>query len=797
MNENGGVRTFEEIVSKELGLTKDYFKIGKIGSNTKNFVDFTAADRKNYIGTFLNIEDIIKKYNIANAKLKALKKDITSISGELSKFKEPEVIETEIKQIEELSNNIDAELSGLYKEEGALSEVVKRSIKELDGISLEHLKNRIDEKKRDLEENKNLKNELNADVEGIENIEESKNVLDDEIQNLKTEMQINNSKIQNQNLLISEFKNKLDSTTIQLNNLGNPEDIQKLETTIIELTNDIVETKTKILNNPESKIVNEMLKNKKDISAYLERFINFTDFVEKYFKELSSNSIMNIKSNIECFFEDDFDENFRRQILTVKNLLNSKQSLLISQQKERGIKEGHVCQLKNLEKRPEQCSIDDCPFIKEALLHKNVLNEISEKDVEILQTKKDIEDFTIKLENLQEYQNLYLNFQEFYKNLRPRENDIFNILIKDISLVEWLKEPIFKFQARRQEIISNVNDSILLFNSYSSLSSRLSTATESKKIMEDSDSTVREKYISDIAEFTEKIKNLTDEVECVKQLNQKLSETISMKTQLSEKYLKYINAVKNIASISTMLSTTNSEYTKYKELYDESSEASTKLAEVQKKISELSTLKSNKTLSLDKLKAALTQVNILKDKLTNLNKMFNPVNTIVASLSPTSGIPLILIKTYLEETEAIANELLSIAFGEDFRIKFLTTEKEFSIQVQSKENIKSDIKMASQGEVAITTISLSLALIEQSIGNYNILCLDEIDGPLDSKNRTNFMDILDGQINKLGIEQVFVISHNDAFDVAGMDLILLNGNNVNLENESFMKNKNIIFNVER
>jgi DNA repair exonuclease SbcCD ATPase subunit len=50
--------------------------------------------------------------------------------------------------------------------------------------------------------------------------------------------------------------------------------------------------------------------------------------------------------------------------------------------------------------------------------------------------------------------------------------------------------------------------------------------------------------------------------------------------------------------------------------------------------------------------------------------------------------------------------------------------------------------MASQGEIAITTISLSLALIEQSIGAYNILCLDEIDGPLDGDNRNNFINII-------------------------------------------------------
>jgi len=89
-----------------------------------------------------------------------------------------------------------------------------------------------------------------------------------------------------------------------------------------------------------------------------------------------------------------------------------------------------------------------------------------------------------------------------------------------------------------------------------------------------------------------------------------------------------------------------------------------------------------------------------------------------------------------------------------------------------------------------------LALIEQSIGAYNIICLDEIDGPLDINNRTNFIDILNSQISKLGIEQVFVISHNDAFDAAPLDLILLKDNNVNKNNAGFMANKTIIFENE-
>ena len=97
--------------------------------------------------------------------------------------------------------------------------------------------------------------------------------------------------------------------------------------------------------------------------------------------------------------------------------------------------------------------------------------------------------------------------------------------------------------------------------------------------------------------------------------------------------------------------------------------------------------------------------------------------------------------------------------------------------------------------MALTTISISLALIQQATGDYNILCLDEIDGPLDKDNRENFINILNSQIKKLGIEQVFVISHNNAFDICEMDLVLLDGNTVNKDDPVFMENKTIIFDI--
>jgi len=196
---------------------------------------------------------------------------------------------------------------------------------------------------------------------------------------------------------------------------------------------------------------------------------------------------------------------------------------------------------------------------------------------------------------------------------------------------------------------------------------------------------------------------------------------------------------------------------------------------------------------LMRTQSILSNIVSLKDKQKLLESDYNALKSIKDALDPNKGIPLYFIKSYLEKTKDITNQLLDLAFGGNFEISFVTNASDFFIQVRAGENVKNDIKEASQGEVALTTISISLALIEQAIGKFNILALDEIDGPLDTSNRENFISILNKQIDKLRMEQVFVISHNNAFDLEPMDLIILKGNNVNKDDSTFMMNKNVIF----
>ena len=148
------------------------------------------------------------------------------------------------------------------------------------------------------------------------------------------------------------------------------------------------------------------------------------------------------------------------------------------------------------------------------------------------------------------------------------------------------------------------------------------------------------------------------------------------------------------------------------------------------------------------------------------------------SLSSKQGMPLHFISNYLNNTEEITNELLDIAYdGKIFIDSFNITANEFNIPFYNNGVRLEDVKYASQGELSFLSIALSFALSRQALSKYNIMLLDEIDGPLDSTNREKFIRILEEQIEKIHSEQNFLITHNNMFSYYPVDIIDLSEEN--------------------
>ncbi len=164
---------------------------------------------------------------------------------------------------------------------------------------------------------------------------------------------------------------------------------------------------------------------------------------------------------------------------------------------------------------------------------------------------------------------------------------------------------------------------------------------------------------------------------------------------------------------------------------------------------------------------------------------------------PAKGAPVEFLREFLDSTRDSVNDLLDVAMQGEFRIGFSLSESEFRIPVsRSSGRVIPDVTEASEGQLALAKTVLSLALVRQVVqatGRYNVICLDEIDGPLDKeRNRERFAEIVDRLSIELGLEQLFMISHNDNFATAPAGLVLLPGHSMPISDRAFMQNKLVL-----
>ena len=187
---------------------------------------------------------------------------------------------------------------------------------------------------------------------------------------------------------------------------------------------------------------------------------------------------------------------------------------------------------------------------------------------------------------------------------------------------------------------------------------------------------------------------------------------------------------------------------------------------------------------INEKKSALDEKEILEDK-------FEYVEIIKESLSSTKGIPLIFIQLYLKNIQSIANNIIHHMFGENLTLlDFVISEKEFSIPYMVNGIQVKDVSLASQGERSAIVMGLSFAMLQQYMAIYNVMLFDELDGPLDVRNKKKFIEVVEKQMKSINAEQVIMITHNNIFENYPVDLILTSDNN-----ESNFNNSNIIWSV--
>ena len=794
LNDSGLVTQFDEIAEKEFGITKEYFEMGRIGSNTKSFVDKTTAERKSYITTFLNIDDIKEKYDIVKKRLAAIQGEIDNVGNNLGQYRPIDELQASLDVISTDLQTLNSEVMKLSEEKGVAMSDVQHADKDLTSYrSKEELEACISEKNDAINSSTALMSSIEGSVSDIKDkTDDDLSKLDQEIRELEAAVKVVKSKIEGQVIIQKETENEIARIERELEGLGKPEDIEFYAKTIEEATAKKERLTASLKANPAGQLLWALRKaGRVDIDSMLEKLRNFTDFIEKYYTDLVAKTFSVDTTNLEEFMKDDFKTILDTFSANIRTTLESKRSQLEAKKTARGGLEQHVCQLDNLKKRPAACTIDECPFIREALLHKNVFNELSACDIEIESINVDIARLESSAENLSRLITIYSNFKVLYDTLGPRTNELYVDFIKGSSLLDMVEAGLAQFQEKRQTFFDNVTSAKDDLQGFEECIQTIRKAEADKKECENTE--VKAKHQEDLSRALAHKEKIETEIAALNEEKTAKEAELTAKETLASNIRDYFSARSKLNSNKTMLSSATTDLKKVVELVAAKLTAESKLNEIQAKLSLTEEKRDAAMSTKNSLEADLINAKKLSARAASLQTEKAPVSLISDILNPNKGIPLIFTQTYLNETEAIANELLDIAYHGEFKVKFVTNEKEFKIQVVAKNNQKDDIKLASQGEIALTTISISLALIQQMIGDYNILCLDEIDGPLDKGNRASFIDILMTQTDRLGIEQVFVISHNDVFDTVPAGLVLLPGNSVDQTDANYMKDKVVLF----
>ena len=416
--------------------------------------------------------------------------------------------------------------------------------------------------------------------------------------------------------------------------------------------------------------------------------------------------------------------------------------------------------------RPNNCPEDKCPYF---FLYDLIFgqNKKSDKSITSLNNEKELLDNMSYVKTNIDYIFMILNTN---KTLISKGNipyfkidNIFKSLLTGSSIYD---EDDFT------DMISDIEE----YEEYLSLGVKVKELKTELNLLKSNSSIIE----STKKELDSIESNVNDIMSKIHELNIKNSfieneiQNINNHRESLIKYSEYMNIINSsndrIQSIITISLTKESILKNVSILSNESKELNKKLEmtvwEIDKYNNELFNLKV-------KLKDFIS----LTEEHNLLNEKFDDINILRESLSATKGIPLLYMQLYLKNTKMFVNDLLRVVYSDNFEIDdFDINETEFNIPY-IKNNIRiSDVMYASQGEKSFLSLALSFALINQSIKDYNILLLDEIDSTLDTRNRAMFLNILEKQMESINSEQVFLITHNNVFENFPVDLIVTTKN---------------------
>lgn len=745
LNENGTVTMFKDVVEYKLGVTESYLVLLSVGNSMSSFVDFTSADRKNFATKiFTDLAIFQEYYKKMSGKVRNMKTLLNNVVDKLNKYSGTDK--------NELKTQLDTVLKSLDQMNSKRSTVLQ---------SIGKIQNQLDTYRDTIDEYKELQGKVSGFLNDLDSLRKSKTIdkskaeLQKEFTNLSKSLSDTEIDLVEARTKASSLLDKKESSMTQIRELEDR--IRRMETNLdIHEMEELLESIDTKLSNISGIHIDKFHGVTKDnlikIQIHLDHMQSMCD---RLLTEVIDESVI-----LDIYDKFKKDNNLYKKLEDKFNQTGSK------------IQNFNIVNLTRLisEKKPiVNCdSAKGCSYYEFYQDYIRIINQTEEE------TNHELNKMKSELSTIEDCMRVTAILSDIMKYIKKHDiilsspQEIFDpsqfiddfMYCRDCynkkTLIEYIDQ--LELLEQKTELLAkrkSVSDNIAQYKSNESIINDMKADIE--------------KHQTTITTLEGEIANYSTSVSVFE------SEVSIMKRQLDEieKNLEICNQIDDVMSkleiIKSRTSNMKDNIDKITSLEERLKEYYTERDSIDRKISELSVMR-------DKFVIVLNDIETLEQEEIDLREKYDIVSAIRRAVSPTTGIPLEFIETYVKRNMAgKINELLDSVYHGRLRLlveEIVVSDKEFTIPYMKNNSKVSDISTASDGERAILTLAFSLVLIQLSLTKYNIMLIDELDTTLDASTRAKFIGIIQNYMQLIHSDQVFLISHNNMFDMYRVNLIM-------------------------
>lgn len=768
LNENGNINSYKAVLYDELTLDPNFSALSQLSLEDRGLADKRPAERKRFVNSIIeSLEVYNDMYKTLSKKSSNYKNLINGIIAKLGLLGDPKVLEGNLKAIEDRCNIKMDEKDKTLVELAEQNSII--SILDPDGSIQIHYKEITEQRSQVILRRSKLYNLLQSEATALFDPD---SVNDQYIADISNKINIANNRLTDmRQVLEGHIQNREEESRYLLaksQRLRSLTSTANYDTLVYQYSNYMtriqqIEEEIKVTGIPLGSITkNEYiiaLKTLKDICNAVDALKDAIEYhiLEEVIEDILSSSI---DPGVGYSFRSIVDTDLLDSLSTVE-----REIIVISQS---------MSMLDKLVNRPDKCNIDNCFFISDAVEFSKTnpkarIEELEEEKRRIEGIIRENDENKIIYSAKQEaVRYIYQIIQLINRNADLLKKVGINKTSKDI-LSDIMNNQSFDYMMQIYQYIDLAN----LFDEYTNLFDLANSLKHEIDLLE-----TRKDMID---ELVEEINQLQSKVNAISQtiddynIRIHIIETQIFDMEVIRDYnVKQNRILSEIRKLDEMIAGYDRELSSIEDKTKRITDAISRIAELKARIQQITNELTPLMSERDKLNHKIQLVHDYSMELESLNGEYALIEKLKYYTSPTSGIQLVFMELYMGKVIGLANELLSFLFSGSYQIQpFIINDSEFRIPCLGEGYLNDDISSMSSAQIAMISMILSFSLLHQSSTKYNIIKLDEIDGPLDETNRIMFVDVLNKIMDIMRTEHCIMISHNSELQMETCDIILL------------------------